>query len=573
MRLSERMLVIAQHSGDWQMLGHALHIIAVQRVNVGDYDKALELADEIWQLFLQHDSLPFVVNPLAPIDPGLSSRCVMAMAHCVLGRMEQAVEDVDTALAYAERNGEPFNHQFILGMHCFILLQLDKLEVQPERLLQYSVYAAAEPGGQSTLYEIVTSLFQAAAEPDDTLFIVQAAERCWSRYESGHRFFIAFNSPLCQLLLLAGKWSEGLSFCAIWRRLSHDGLISQFFPDCLRYEAMFLLQQAEAVIEEEQLLQLQQAEQRESSGGPAELDERQLSFESEVGPVFLQRPLSDPLPLTSAGSPSSALAAVSPPIPDTGESVASSSSSSGSSSAVESQEPSRSASPHPVDVWQLREEARVLLNESIAFAFRQGVRLLEMKAVMTVIPLLRFLAAAAAAQQHSMQPFDSPHQQPQQPVQQPTSPLSAAASNGHSRHRSLPLAVAGGRGGARGAAAAFSTRRPLAAARRLADASAVSARGADAQQGCSARLGAAAAASHCGVRGRVRCARAAAARAAGRAGGQRRLRHPARGARHARPHAAQRYQRHLRHHARRAQHRPGSAQAAVVHRGAELSAA
>ena len=401
-RVSAKMLVIAQNSTDWLMLAHALYLIAIQKINSSEYPETLSLCQQVWDLFLEHDTQPFVVNPLAPIDPAVSSMCTSSHAHCVLGHMSKAIEDVDKALYYAERNGEPVTYQYVLGMHCFILLQLDKMELNGDKFRQYAAYAQTSDSGRtSTVYEIVMALFQAYEDdPPDVEFIHSSAISCWERYQSGARFFIAFGGPLCQLLLLAGMWQEGLQFVADWHLISHEGTLSHFYPDCLRYEAMFLLQQAEAVIEEEQLQQ--SGGWRETSNIDGSDDEgRERSNSADGDHPRLQRPLSDPLPLSSHDSSQASSTS-----PAAGELIPAAES---LYPVRETSESSQSTSPFSsVDVWALREEARQKLNQAVQFAFTQGTRLLEMKAIMTLIPLLRFLHTVVPHQQSGHSTIDTP---------------------------------------------------------------------------------------------------------------------------------------------------------------------
>ena len=410
-RVSSKMLTIAENSNDWLMLAHALYLQAVQQVNISGYQTSLQICQRVWQLALDNDSLPFVVNPLAPIDPGVASLCTSGNAHCVLGYMSQAIEDVDKALFYAERNGEQVTYQYVLGMHCFILLQLDKMELHADKFRQYNAYAqTSDSGRSSTVYETVMALFQAYDDdPPDVDFIQSAAINCWERYQSGARFFIAFGGPLCQLLLLAGMWQEGLQFTAEWHLISHEGTLAHFYPDCLRYEAMFLLQQAEAVIEEEQMMQQgggggglwrdhSTADNSDDESGGV----RPRSNSAEGDHPTLQRPLSDPLPITGRDGSQSATSPAGDLIP-AAESLY---------PVRETSESSQSTSPFSsVDVWALREEARQRLNQAIAFAFTQGSRLLEMKAIMTLIPLLRFLHTVVPHQPGGNSTVDTPPSQ------------------------------------------------------------------------------------------------------------------------------------------------------------------
>ena len=384
LRVSGRMLKIAENSDDWQMLTHALFLLAVQHNNTAMYEAGIEFCDQAWQLFLDNDSYPpYQVNTYAPMDASISCLTCRAQARCVLGYLRDSLDDTEIALFYAHRNGEPLTLMYAMNMHCFVLLQMDKRDPRVERYWEHAEAISTDTAGPTVLFEIEMALFSAYEYPDDLHSIQQAAERCWERYHSGPKWFIGFSGPMCHLLLLAGYWELGLHFIADWHLISIEGRLGHWYPECLRYEAMFLLQQAEAIIEEENVGGTV-AGWRESShaDGSDDETEREHSFtyyDPATRPTPLQRPHSDPLPSSAASDTSST-----------------SESRSDMFSGREGSESSRSTSPPPsVDVWTLREEARQKLNAAIAVAEKQRARLLEMKSIMTLIPLLRFLQQVA----------------------------------------------------------------------------------------------------------------------------------------------------------------------------------
>ena len=381
LRVSARMLKIAQNSSDWQMLTHALMLLAIQHNNTAMYEAGIVFCDQAWQLFLDNDSYPpYQVNTYAPMDASICSLICRAQARCVLGQLRACLDDTEVALYYAHRNGEPLTLMYAMNMHCYVLLQMDKRDPRVEHYWDHADAISTDTAGPTTLFEIEMALFSAYEYPDDLAAIQQAAERCWERYHNGPKWFIGFSGPMCHLLLLAGYWELGLHFIADWHLISIEGKLGHWYPECLRYEAMFLLQQAEAIIEEENNGGGGASGWRESSHGEGSDDEgeREGSFSyysASERPTPLQRPYSDPLPLSDTSSSESRSDAL---------------------SGREGSESSRSGSPIPsVDVWTLREEARQKLNAAIQVAEKQHARLLEMKSIMTLIPLLRFLQQVA----------------------------------------------------------------------------------------------------------------------------------------------------------------------------------
>ena len=382
MRVSGRMLKIAENSDDWQMLTHALLQLAMQHNNTAMYEKGIVFCDQAWELFLVNDSYPpYQVNTYAPMDASIICLTCRAQARCVLGQLRDCLDDTEVALYYAHRNGEPLTLMYAMNMHCFVLLQMDKRDPRVERYWDHAEAISTDTAGPTTLFEVEMALFSAYEYPDDLQSIQHAAERCWERYHSGTKWFIGFSGPMCHLLLLAGYWELGLHFIADWHLISIEGRLGHWYPECLRYEAMFLLQQAEAVIEEENNGTVSWRETSHGEGSEDEVErEQSYIYNSSERPTTLQRPQSDPLPGSSLSDTSS------------------SDSRSDIFSAREGSESSRSNSPPPsVDVWTLREEARQKLNQAIVVAEKQNARLLEMKAIMTLIPLLRFLHQVAPA--------------------------------------------------------------------------------------------------------------------------------------------------------------------------------
>ena len=376
------------------MLTHALHLLAIQHNNTAMYEEGMVFCNQAWQLFLDNDSYPpYQVNTYAPMDASISCLICRAQARCVLGELRDCLDDIEVALFYAHRNGEPLSLMFTMNMHCFVLLQMDKRDARVEQYWDHAAQLSTDTAGPTTLFEIEMALFSAYEYPDDLPSIQQAAERCWERYHGGTKWFIGFSGPMCHLLLLAGYWELGLHFIADWHLISIDGRLGHWYPECLRYEAMFLLQQAEAIIEEENNSAAGWRESSHTEGSDDEGVERDHSFnyyDPATRPQLLQRPLSDPLPSSAASDTSSM------------------ESRSDIFSGREGSESSRSNSPPPsVDVWTLREEARQKLNASIAIAEKQKAKLLEMKAIMTLIPLLRFLHQVAPSSLHNPS-LDSP---------------------------------------------------------------------------------------------------------------------------------------------------------------------
>ena len=390
LRVSGRMLKIAENSDDWQMLTHALLLLAMQHNNTALYEEGMVFCDQAWQLFLDNDSYPpYQVNTYAPMDASICSLLCRAQARCVLGQLKDSLDDTEIALFYAHRNAEPLTLMYAMNMHCFVLLQMDKRDPRVERYWDHAEAISTDTAGPTTLFEIEMALFSAYEFPDDLQSIQQAAERCWERYHNGPKWFIGFSGPMCHLLLLAGYWELGLHFIADWHLISIEGRLGHWYPECLRYEAMFLLQQAEAIIEEDNgtaAAGWRESSHNEGSDDEAERDSSFSYYNPADRPTPLQRPQSDPLPSQSSAS----------------SDTSSSESRSDIFSGREGSESSRSTSPPPsVDVWTLREEARQRLNAAIQLAEHQRARLLEMKAIMTLIPLLRFLQQVAPTALHN----------------------------------------------------------------------------------------------------------------------------------------------------------------------------
>ena len=247
---SAKLTAIAHASGDYLMLSHALYVEAIEHIHHSRYEQAVRTSLRAWQLCLPYyrPAHAYTVNPLAPIDPGIGALLCAANALCVLGRMAEAAEYADRGVAHAFANEEPITYQWSLGMRSFVLSQLGDLHT-PAAVERYTAYydctRSSEQGPTSTLYETCYALHRATVcDEADVSTVRLSAARWWQRFQEGDSFITAFSSPLCELLHRAGMWCEGLQLTDQWAYLSRGGELSFYYSDCHRYRALFLLQKA-----------------------------------------------------------------------------------------------------------------------------------------------------------------------------------------------------------------------------------------------------------------------------------------------------------------------------------------
>ena len=372
-RTAERLLAIATRlqSHEPLVMAHALYVRAIEAIYRGRYHSAIEDGRQAWQLCL---SRPFVLNPLAPHDPGVGGLMCAGNALALCGRLSEAMEHMDRAAVQAQQNAEPVTLQWALGMRTFCLSQLG--EFGPGHAAAYSAYwellrESEHLSTSSPLYDAVHSLYEARSSctAQTPAACEQTLQRLWLRYGAGDSWIVAFSSPLCELLWLAGQWQRGLRLVDDWQRLSQRGRLSFYYPDALRFKAMFLLQQAAAADGADsqanpegdercswQFSATQAAAQADSEAGDAAALPAELDTLDDLGRLssFLF------LPVEQSGSDT---AYHTTPAPSS---------------------PIAPPAPHPQ-----QSEALQLLRDAVALARQLGVRLLELKALMELVPLLR----------------------------------------------------------------------------------------------------------------------------------------------------------------------------------------
>ena len=386
-RTSAHMQAIADAHPSYLVQTHALYVQAIEHIHHGQYDDTIRLAHQAWQLCAEHypPHCAFTVNPLAPVDPGVGALCCASNALCLLGRLSEAVEHADRCVRQASLNAEPVTCQWVLGMRCYMLSQLEEFGSHGDHFLAYLHQSrASEQGPISTLYETVLALYRISEEPQSGTpeAVAQLASACWGRYEKGDSFIIAFSSPLCELLSRAGMWREGLRLIDDWQSISQQGEMSFYYPNCHRYRARFLLQQADAL----------EREQPQPSGGLGEggtgaCEERELydhHAQDELSSPLLfvssnDWPASPALTVTDEGFWHGFLSPPTPPLETTRLST--------------TPLPSAASAVHLL----LRKEAVQCLREAIAAAEKQRARLLEMKAIMDLLTLLDELGLRTVA--------------------------------------------------------------------------------------------------------------------------------------------------------------------------------
>ena len=396
---SVKLTAIAHASGDYLMIAHALYVEAIEHIHHGRYEQTIRTSLRAWQLCVPYyrPDHPFTVNPLAPIDPGLGALLCAANSLCLLGRLSDAADYADRCILQSSLNEEPITYQWALGMRCFILTQIGELDTagSVERFAAYfECTRSSEQGPTSTLYETCYDLHRAALlGGTDSAAVRESAERWWHQYQEGDSFITAFGSPLCELLHRAGMWSQGLQLADQWRYLSQRGQLAFYYPDCHRYRAMFLLQKARHMRSNQQQHQVQQHQyhQQQQQHRRPDVEHAQQQPTPQATPAaheydftlspWLVRDVSitetwpsphSPIQLDMADEPNhhvTAQPAVLVPAAATAAAVL----------------------PEVELSLELYEEAVDELKEAIRTAAATQARLLEMQALMEVIPLLQQL--------------------------------------------------------------------------------------------------------------------------------------------------------------------------------------
>ena len=395
-RVCARMQAIAQRHPSYLVQAHALYVQAIEHIHLGHYADTIRVAHQAWQLCVEHypPHATFVVNPLAPLDPGVGALCCASNGLCLLGRFSEAVEHADRCVNQAALNREPVTWQWVLGMRCYMLSQLEEFDRHADHFLAYLHYSRrSAQGPSSTLYETVLALYQISQEPQLSTPEVMAklAATCWGRYEKGDSFIISFSSSLCDLLSRAGMWREGLRLVDDWRLISGCGRMSFYFPNCLRYRAKFLLQQADALEEEQRLHSDTRGVEEDENGEEGLLCGHQVEDElpSSLFTISADWPASPPatLQLSEHGLWDVSLLS-DPTLPELGTL------SSFASPPLHRPLPPAALVPA---VHQLRDEAVECLREAICLAERLQARLLEMQAVLDLLQLLEHTRSRAVA--------------------------------------------------------------------------------------------------------------------------------------------------------------------------------
>ena len=391
---SSRLSGIAHTSGDYLMIAHAQYVEAIEHIHHGRYDQTVRTSLRAWQLCVPYyrPDHAYTVNPLAPIDPGLGALMCAANALTLLGRLSEAADYADRCVTQASLNEESITYQWALGMRGFIFSQLGELHTvsSVDRFAAYfQCTRSSEQGPTSTLYETCYDLHRAVRGGEvDAAAVRQSAERQWQHFQDGDSFIIAFSSPLCELLHRAGMWSEGLQLTDQWRYLSRRGQLAFYYPDCHRFKAMFLLQKA----------QQQRSDQQLRGRGGQHNEQRQIEQANEYN--FSLSPLFSPTAPITDGWPTS-------PAPIQLDMTEETSGTTAPSSAVADVTLTMAA----VDIY---EEAVNELKEAVSIAASTQARLLELKALIEIVPLLQQLTqlelgvqTAAASNDNSEAGFQS----------------------------------------------------------------------------------------------------------------------------------------------------------------------
>ena len=244
-RLPPRLLAIAEASGDILMLHHAWLTASIQVSQIGDNVKALYWCDRIIASDREQQAInpvPYTVNPFAPMDP-----VVWALGHtCNIASMQGDFRLLSHTLLeifpLVERNAEPVAYQQSIFHHSWCSWTAELQQNEIDRF--WAHVKSSNFQMVSLLLEVLFALLQRDSSTDADTFNANA-ERIWAKFCAGASFNMVLGTPMCQLLLSAGLWRQGLTLVDRWKAMSDDEVNLQFnSSDFLRFRALFLLQKA-----------------------------------------------------------------------------------------------------------------------------------------------------------------------------------------------------------------------------------------------------------------------------------------------------------------------------------------
>ena len=243
-RLTPRLVAIAEASGDVLQLQHAWLTLSIQYCQTGDDECSMDWTNRIIALDKRQqliDPIPYTVNPLAPMDP-----VVWALGHTIniaairgdFAVLERTFQEI---FPLVEKNAEPVAYQQSIFHHCWASWTAELPGTEIDRY--WAHVKSSNYQMVSLLLEVLFALLQSDSTSPDTF--KANAERIWAKFCAGASFFLVLGAPLCQLLLSAGMWREGLTLVDRWKVISDDGTKLLFnYSDCLRFRALYTLQRA-----------------------------------------------------------------------------------------------------------------------------------------------------------------------------------------------------------------------------------------------------------------------------------------------------------------------------------------
>ena len=243
--LAPRIEALARASNDLLLLHHSWIVLSVFNCERGRVHLGVEYADRIVDTYYQQQAVcptPYVVNPLAPMDPVTWGLGISIQLLPMLGAFADVVRRSERVLLLAESRGEPVAYQ-----ESIYHVLYGKLYVEVAASDEVSKYWAHV---RSTGFQMVSlqleCLFTMQIDPRERWSeFSEGAERVWAKFSAGAHFLLTLSWPLLQMLLSAGMWREGMAVVDRWKaRCVTNGWVDFNHSECQRYQAQFKLLQA-----------------------------------------------------------------------------------------------------------------------------------------------------------------------------------------------------------------------------------------------------------------------------------------------------------------------------------------